>query len=122
MASPVDARGLTNLQLKDVYDIAQRVGEEFQNLIANFGNSHTATLVETVIAVLEHLENTVDLSNQLRMKHCQMLLDRDNLVRDQEEMKVSFCHARQIIEPHLFKMPKLLVRLLWSLENKKTKI
>jgi len=91
MAATLDIHSLSasSLQIKDVYNVAQRVGEEFQSFIQNFGSTHTAAIVELVISVLELLESSVDLSHNLQMKQCSMLLDRDNLMRDKEEREVN---------------------------------
>ena len=97
----------TSIQLKDVYNIAQKVGEEFQTLIQKFGGSHTAMLVEMVIAILEHLENLVDVANHIQIKHCQLLLHRDNLLREKEEIKVSFQSISVSFEVHQ-RLPRAL--------------
>ena len=98
MAATVDIHSLTatSIQMKDVYNIAQRVGEEFQSLIEKFGCTHTAAIVELVVGILELLESSVDFSHNLQMKQCSMLLDRDNLIRDKEEMKVNYPQRKPI--------------------------
>lgn len=76
------------LQLKDVYSVAQLVGEQFQKLITRFGNTYTADLVDTVIGALEHLEGSVEEVNRLKTRLCKLLLENDNLVKEKEKIKV----------------------------------
>lgn len=80
MASPV-------LQLKDVYDIAQSVGESFQLLIQRFGNASFAELVNTVVNALEHLETFVQENQKLQARLCKLLLGNDKLLKDNEKLK-----------------------------------
>lgn len=84
---PASASAVNPLQLKNVYDIAQSVGEQFQVLIERFGNSHLATLIDTVVNVLEHLEVFVEENQKLQARKCQLLLENDNLLKELEELK-----------------------------------
>lgn len=78
---------LPALQLKDVYDIAQLVGEQFQTLIQQFGNSYLAEVVNTVVGALEHLETLVQDNQQLQARICKLMLDNDSLLKEGELLK-----------------------------------
>lgn len=75
------------LQLKEVYDIAQSVGEQFQALIQKFGDSYLAELLDTVVGILEHLENFVQGNQKLQARLCKLLLDNDSLLKENELLK-----------------------------------
>ena len=75
------------LQLKDVYDIAQSVGEAFQLLIKRFGDSSFVDLVNTVVNVLEHLETYVQDNQKLQAQLCKLLLDNDKLLKENETLR-----------------------------------
>ena len=75
------------LQLKDVYGLAQSVGEQFQALIQQFGNTYLAELVNTVVGVLEHLEVLVEDNQKLQARICKLLLDNDTLLKENERLK-----------------------------------
>ncbi len=75
------------LQLKDVYDTAQSVGEQFQILIQQFGNSYFAELVNTVVDVLEHLENFVQDNQKQQARVCKLLLENDSLLKENQRLK-----------------------------------
>lgn len=75
------------LQLKDVYDIAQSVGEQFQLLVERFGNACMAELVNTVVGALEHLEMFVQDNQKLQARVCKLLLDNDSLLKESEQLK-----------------------------------
>lgn len=78
---------LPALQLKDVYAIAQSVGEQFQSLIQQFGNTYLAELVNTVVGVLEHLETLVQDNQKLQARICKLLLNNDSLLKESEHLK-----------------------------------
>ena len=88
MASDCVDGSASLLQLKDVYRIAQQIGEQFQKLIKNLGSSYTEDLLDTVIKSLEHLENYVEEVNKLKRRVCKLLLDNDNSVKENERMKL----------------------------------
>lgn len=75
------------LQLKDVYDLAQNVGERFQLLIQRFGNSSFTELVNVVVNTLEHLETFVQDNQKLQARLCKLLLENDRLLKDNEKLK-----------------------------------
>ena len=75
------------LQLKDVYDIAQSVGEQFQLLVQRFGSGCLAELVNTVVRALEHLETFVQGNQKLQARVCKLLLDNDSLLKENEQLK-----------------------------------
>lgn len=75
------------LQLKDVYDFAQSVGEGFQLLIKRFGDSSFVDLVNTVVNVLEYLETYVQDNQELQAQMCKLLLDNDKLLKENENLK-----------------------------------
>lgn len=80
------------LQLKDVYDIAQNVGEHFQLLIQRFGNASFSELVNIVVNVLEHLETFVQENQKLQARLCKLLLDNDKFLKDNEKLKAESQH------------------------------
>lgn len=76
------------LQLKDVYDIAQSIGEQFQQLVQRVGNTCMAELVNTVVSVLEHLETFVQDNQKLQARVCKLLLDNDSLLKENEQLNI----------------------------------
>ncbi len=76
------------LQLKDVYAIAQSIGEQFQTLIQQFGNSYLGEVVDSVVNALEYLETFVEDNQKLQARICKLLLNNDNLVKENEKLKV----------------------------------
>lgn len=74
-------------KLKDVYEIAQLVGEQFQSLMERFGNSHFVELVNTVVNSLEHLETCFQDNQKLQARTCKLLLDNDSLLKENEQLK-----------------------------------
>lgn len=80
------------LLLKDVYDRAQLVGEQFQTLIQQFGNSYFGELVNTVVDVLEHLENFVQDNQKLQARVCKLLLENDTLLKENQKLKDEATH------------------------------
>lgn len=73
------------LQLTDVYEIAEKVGEHFQQLISQFGPTHLTTLIPTVVGALEHLETSVQESHSLQISNRKLMLKNDNLAKEREE-------------------------------------
>lgn len=72
------------LLLPDVYDIAKKVGEEFQRIIGEFGGNCVATLVPTVVDALEYLEMYVEEHQALQAQNYKLLLENDSLMRERE--------------------------------------
>ena len=97
-----------SLQLKDVYDTAQSVGEQFQKLIEQFGNSYFAELVTTVVEVLEHLETLVQDNQKLQARVCKLLLDNDNILKENQKLKDEA--VNNIVSSYIKKPPTQLHR------------
>ena len=85
MANEQLQQAVTLLQLEDVYDIATRVSEEFQELASQFGGSRLATILPLVLDALEHLERAVTANQQLEIKVRRLILSNDALAREKEE-------------------------------------
>ena len=85
MASEQLQQAVTLLQLDDVYEIATRVSEEFQELASQFGGSRLATIIPIVLDALEHLERAVTANQQLEIKVRRLILSNDALKREKEE-------------------------------------
>ena len=94
MASEQLHQAVTLLQLEDVYEIATRVSEEFQELASQFGGTRLATIVPIVLDALEQLERAITANQQLEIKVRRLILSNDALVREKDEtsaeLKVSF--------------------------------
>lgn len=92
MASEQLQQAVTLLQLEDVYEIATRVSEEFQELASQFGGSRLATIIPIVLDALEQLERAVTANQQLEIKVRRLILNNDALKREKEvtdtELKV----------------------------------
>lgn len=73
------------LQLPEVYDIARKVGEEFQHIIGEFGGRCVATLVPTVVEALEYLEIYVEEYQTLQTRNYKLLLENDSLAMEREQ-------------------------------------
>lgn len=73
------------LELPEVYDIARKVGEEFQRIIGEFGGRCVATLVPTVIEALEYLEIYVEEYQSLQTRNYKLLLENDSLAMEREQ-------------------------------------
>ena len=85
MASEQLQQAVTLLQLDDVYEIATRVSEEFQESASQFGGSRLATIIPIVLDALEHLERAVTANQQLEIKVRRLILSNDALKREKEE-------------------------------------
>ena len=109
----------TVLQVKDVYDIAQSVGEQFQVLIQHFGISYLGELVNTVVDALEHLETYVQDNQKLQTRVVKVLLDNDNLIKENELLKAESQKNAVSIETNIFSfsftLPKIyfFTRRFW---------
>lgn len=92
MASEQLQQAVTLLQVEDVYEIATRVSEEFQELASQFGGSRLATIIPIVLDALEQLERAVTANQQLEIKVRRLILSNDALKREKEgtdnELKV----------------------------------
>lgn len=77
------------LQMKDIYDLAQKVGEQFHRLLGQFGNTYLAEHISTVVLALEYLEGTFEENQRLQVKNGKLMLDNDNLAREIRELSNS---------------------------------
>ncbi len=73
------------LQLTDVYEIAEKVGEQFEQLIKQFGSVHMGTVIPMVISSLEHLEQFVEDHQRLEISNRKLLLQVDSLAQEREQ-------------------------------------
>ncbi len=73
------------LQLTDVYVIAEKVGEQFEQLIKQFGSVHMGTVIPMVISSLEHLEQFVEDHQRLEISNRKLLLQVDSLAQEREQ-------------------------------------
>ena len=73
------------MQLPEVYDIARKVGEEFQHIIGEFGGRCVATLVPIVVEALEYLEIYVEEYQTLQTRNYKLLLENDSLAMEREQ-------------------------------------
>lgn len=79
-----------SLQLTDVYLIAEKVGEQFEELIKQFGTVHMGAVIPTVVNSLEHLERFVEENQRLEISNRKLLLQVDSLAQEKaERMKLS---------------------------------
>ncbi len=74
-----------SLQLTDVYLIAEKVGEQFEQLIKQFGSIHMGVVIPTVINSLEHLERFVEENQRLEIGNRKLMLQVDSLAQEKEE-------------------------------------
>lgn len=77
------------LQMKDIYDLAQKVGEQFHHLLSQFGNTYLAEHISTVVKALEYLETTFEENQRLQVKNGKLMLDNDNLAREIRELSTT---------------------------------
>ena len=74
------------LQMKNIYDLAQKVGEQFHQLLGQFGNTYLAEHISTVVKVLEYLETTFEENQRLLVKNGKLTLENDTLAREIREL------------------------------------
>jgi len=67
------------LQVADVYEMATKVGLEFQKIIDEYGNSCVSNIIPIVVSTLEQLENVVEENEQLRVERCKLAIKSDRL-------------------------------------------
>lgn len=72
------------LQVTDVYDIATKVGKEFQQIIEKFGGNCVSSLVPTVVSALEQLESYVEENQKLHAQNSKLILHNDRLAAERE--------------------------------------
>ena len=85
MASDLQQCPSCPLQLTDVYEIAEKVGEHFQQLIGQFGPTHLTTLIPAVVGALEHLETAIQENHSLQIRNRKLMLMNDSLTKEREE-------------------------------------
>ncbi len=84
-ASATEVRIQPSLQLMDVYLIAEKVGEQFEQLIKQFGSTHMESVVTIVVDSLEHLERFVEEKQRLEINNRKLLLQVDSLAHEKKE-------------------------------------
>ena len=72
------------LQVADVYEIATKIGREFQKIIDEYGSPSVTNIIPMVVGALEQLENVVEENEQFRVEHCTLAIQSDKL---KEELK-----------------------------------
>ena len=87
--SPAMASGTpvvaVKLHINDVYDIAEKVGEQFQLLIQQFGATPLSSVIPPVVGALEHLERFVEENQRLDISNKKLLLQVDSLACEKEQ-------------------------------------
>ena len=71
-------------QLRDVHELAQRIGAEFKQIIEEYGGTCVSRLLPVVTDSLEHLESHVEENKRLRAANCQLILENDRLARERQ--------------------------------------
>ena len=72
------------LQITDVYEIAAKIGVEFQKIIDEYGSPSVTNIIPTIVGALEQLEKVVEENEQFRMDHCKLALQSDRLKEERE--------------------------------------
>lgn len=72
------------LQITDVYEIATKIGLEFQKIIDEYGSPSVTSIIPMVVGALEQLEKVVEENEQFRMDHCKLALQSDRLKEERE--------------------------------------
>ncbi|XP_065890483.1 RILP-like protein 1 isoform X2 [Dysidea avara] len=72
------------LQVADVYEMATKVGLEFQKIIDEYGNNCVSNIIPIVVSTLEQFENVVEENEQLRLEHCKLAIKSDRLKEERE--------------------------------------
>ena len=67
------------LQVTDVYEIATKIGLEFQKIIDEYGSSSVTNIIPMVVRALEQLEKVVEENEQFRVEHCRLAIQSDRL-------------------------------------------
>ena len=80
------------LQVTDVYEVATKIGLEFQKIIDEYGSATVTNIIPMVVSALEQLENVVEENEQLRVEHCRLAIKSDRL---KEERQV---RAKMLVE------------------------
>lgn len=77
------------LQVTDVYEIATKIGLEFQKIIDEYGSATVTNIIPMIVSALEQLENVVGENEQLRLEHCKLALKSDKLEARQLRAKTA---------------------------------
>ena len=72
------------LQITDVYEIATKIGVEFQKIIDEYGSPCVTNIIPMIVGALEQLEKVVEENEQFRMDHCKLALQSDRLKEERE--------------------------------------
>ena len=72
------------LQITDVYEIATKIGLEFQKIIDEYGSPSVTNIIPMVVGALEQLEKVVEENEQFRMEHCRLALQGDRLKEERQ--------------------------------------
>ena len=73
------------LQVTDVYEIATKIGLEFQKIIDEYGSSSVTNIIPMVVGALEQLENVVEENEQFCVEHCRLAIQSDRLKEEREQ-------------------------------------
>ena len=73
------------LHVTDVYEIATKIGLEFQKIIDEYGSSSVTNIIPMVVGALEQLENVVEENEQFRVEHCRLAIQSDRLKEEREQ-------------------------------------
>jgi len=72
------------LQVADVYEIATKIGLEFQKIIDEYGNNCVANIIPIVVSTLEQLETVVEENEQLRLERTKLAIKSERLKEERE--------------------------------------
>ena len=73
------------LQVTDVYEIATKIGLEFQKIIDEYGSASVTNIIPMVVGALEQLENVVEENEQFRVEHCRLAIQSDRLKEERQQ-------------------------------------
>jgi len=81
------------LQVTDVYEVATKIGLEFQKIIDEYGSASVTNIIPMIVSALEQLERVVEENEQLRVEHCRLAIKSDRLKEErQARAKLSVEH------------------------------
>lgn len=73
------------LQVTDVYEIATKIGLEFQKIIDEYGSPSVTNIIPMIVGALEQLEKVVEENEQFRVEHCRLAIQSDRLKQEREQ-------------------------------------
>ena len=91
-ASPPLLNG-DGLNVTDVYDIATKIGLEFQKIIDEYGGTSVTNIIPMIVGALEQLENVVGENEQLRLEHCKLAIQSDRL-KEERQLRIKTTSER----------------------------